>query len=727
MRSLSVIWLHAPDARDAKIMPVVEYGLSDAFRDFCHDVFNVRSPLEYPPLRLTTIANAEGLPGALFIDGDPRRGLSESGDDCCLFMVDDTLFESYVDDLPLREWLRIYLPQIPRIVVTRKGHKPVIVPQRRWTKKDAEVFEQPSRHRERLVQLFKSFWMPRFWSVLKQYVQVKAGTNWHTPGHNGGNAFSLSPFLRGFHEAFGPMIFRSDLSVSVESLGDLSSPEAHTPLSEAQRLSSEIFGTALSCYVTNGTSTSNKAMLMTLLKPGEVVLVDRNCHKSVHHAVVMSGAIPRYLPSRWNARLGVWGPVSLEDIERGLSDGDTPPRLLILTTCTYEGVLYPVWEVAKLCERRGTLFYADEAWAAYLGFHPYYTREMDDSEGTVVRYNAVNGTGSAHFSVQSTHKTMSAFSQASMIHVSNRFKALLENDASPKFRWLRKRFSLHGRGSWEKFTHDLHEFLRYWHSTSPHYPFLATLDIAGVQMRLEGMKLVDERIKWAEDFRKRVAAECGRPECECFAGLSDIAGEGDWQQSGYLKDPLKIVLMLRSPQAAKQFKKALLKAHIQWEKSTTTTVLFLVTAGTVEEHFEDLFRVCRLMKGLIGRPQAASGAATVTKAVSGQPVVLPHDAALCDGELVPIGESVGRVASQFLVPYPPGIPVLIPGLRVTREIVRLIEGVIESEGAGAVHGLFCRGGHAPYYVEVLNRDEEKRLSPEMPSGTGRSAQCPPQK
>ena len=143
-------------------------------------------------------------------------------------------------------------------------------------------------------------------------------------------------------------------------------------------------------------------------------------------------------------------------------------------------MLYPVWEVAKLCERRGTLFYADEAWAAYLGFHPYYTREMDDSEGTVVRYNAVNGTGSAHFSVQSTHKTMSAFSQASMIHVSNRFKALLENDASPKFRWLRKRFSLHGRGSWEKFTHDLHEFLRYWHSTSPHYPFLATLDIAGV-------------------------------------------------------------------------------------------------------------------------------------------------------------------------------------------------------------------------------------------------------
>ena len=162
----------------------------------------------------------------------------------------------------------------------------------------------------------------------------------------------------------------------MESLGDLSSPEGHTPLSEAQKLTSEIFGTAQSRYVTNGTSTSNKAMLMTLLRPGETVLIDRNCHKSVHHAVVTSGAVPRYLPARWNARLGVWGPVALEDIRHALEAPSSPtskPRLLVLTTCTYEGVLYPVWEIARMCERAGVLFYADEAWAAYLNFHPYYT------------------------------------------------------------------------------------------------------------------------------------------------------------------------------------------------------------------------------------------------------------------------------------------------------------------------------------------------------------------
>ena len=710
MRSLSVLWLHTPEPRDAKTLPVVEYGLSDAFRDFCHDVFNVQSPLEYPPLKLLTVATADQLPEALFLEGDPRNGLSETGDDCCLFLVDDRLYSSFVGGQTLQDWLKTYLPAIPRVVLTRDGHSHVAVPQRRWAKKPVQVFEEPAKHRERLVHLFKSFWMPRFWDVLKQYVQVKAGTNWHTPGHNGGNAFAGSPFLRGFREAFGAMIFRSDLSVSVESLGDLSSPEVHTPLSEAQKLTSEIFGSALSCYVTNGTSTSNKAMLMTLLKPGEVVVVDRNCHKSVHHAIVMSGAIPRYLPSRWNARLGVWGPVSLEDIEKQLSAEENPPRLLILTTCTYEGVLYPVWDIARLCEKRGVLFYADEAWAAYLAFHPYYTRPTSFAGGAL-RYNAVNETCGAHFAVQSTHKTMAAFSQASMIHVSQRFKALLEDDASPQYRWLRRRFALHGHGSYEKFTHDLYEILRYWHSTSPHYPFMATLDIAGVQMRLEGMKLIDERLKWTATFRARVAAACGKLESDCFAGLADIAGAGTWEQAGYLKDPLKIVLMCRSAQACSDFKKQLLKAHIPWEKSTTTTILFLVTVGTVEEHFEDLFRVCRLNKTLIGRPPVPTGASTVNRAVEGQPVIRPHAAALCDGELVPITESVGRIASQFLVPYPPGIPVFIPGLRITADMVALIERVIATEGVAAVHGLFCRGGHAPYYVEVLNRDEEKRLLP----------------
>ena len=99
----------------------------------------------------------------------------------------------------------------------------------------------------------------------------------------------------------------------------------------------------------------------------------------------------------------------------------------------------------------------------------------------------------------------------------------------------------------------------------------------------------------------------------------------------------------------------------------------------------------------------------ISKSFDDEPVLKSINLYIRDGEFVTLDASVGRIASQFLVPYPPGIPVFVPGLRITEAMVELVRGVIASEGVGAVHGLFCRGGHIPCYVEVLNRDEESRL------------------
>ncbi|MBR0056454.1 MAG: hypothetical protein IJP66_03920, partial [Kiritimatiellae bacterium] len=308
---------------------------------------------------------------------------------------------------------------------------------------------------------------------------------------------------------------------------------------------------------------------------------------------------------------------------------------------------------------------------------------------------------------------LAAFSQASMIHVSTRFKRLLEEDSSRQFRWLRRRFGLKDHGSYEKFSHDLHETLRYWHSTSPHYPMLATLDIADVQMRLEGISLIEERLHWVADFRRRVSALCGLPEDDCFPSLASLAGgDADWEADGYLLDPLKMVMSFRNEKARARFEKALLKSHIQWEKATPVTILFLVTVGTVEENFEYLYRVCRQYSDCIGRPEQEFRIAEIPDAVSEQAAVLPRDAALCDGELVPLSQSEGRICGQLLVPYPPGIPVFLPGLRITRPMIALIEDVIANEGVDAVHGLFARGRR--HFVEVLNRDEESRVQ-KLPS------------
>lgn len=718
IQPLTVIYLHTPEADDDTILTEMEYGLSDAFRTFCRKIFSFDEPIDYPRLKLVTASTADELNNLLFAVQNNRHFVSESARNACLFLFDDEIKtekgwqpidELTLEGLTINKWLLSYFPAIPKVVLTRPGHKKIKLTSRRWIYKSRSVFEAPDRFKARINRMFTYFWAPHFWQSLHEYVSTKAGTNWHTPGHNSGNAFEYSPFLHGFHDAFGSLTFRADLSVSVEKLGDLSSPEADTPLTAAQRLASVIFGSAQTCFVTNGTSTSNKAMLMTLLRPGEVVLLDRNCHKSVHHAVVMSGAVPRYLPAHYNSQYGIWGPISLEELKAEL-ERPTPfsqkPRMLIITTCTYEGILYPTWEIGRLCEKAGILFYADEAWAPYLNFHPYYSKTLDTGEG--VRYNAVNEISGAHFAVQSTHKALSAFSQASMIHVSMRFKRLLEEDTSKEFRWLRKRFGLKEHGSYEKFTHDLHEFLRYWHSTSPHYPTLATLDMATIQMRLEGICLIEDRLHWVAAFKKRVSNLCKLPEEDCFPSLESLTdGTHSWEQNGYLKDPLKMLLSFKNEKSREKFEKALHLSHIQWEKATPVTILFLVTVGTVEEHFEYLYRVCRQQADCIGKPEEEFRIPSIPAAISEQAAVLPRDAALCDGELVPLAESEGRISGQMLVPYPPGIPVFLPGLRITRPMIELIEDVIKTEGVDAVHGIFSRG--KKYFVEVLNKDEESRV------------------
>ena len=194
--------------------------------------------------------------------------------------------------------------------------------------------------------------------------------------------------------------------------------------------------------------------------------------------------------------------------------------------------------------------------------------------------------------------------------------------------------------------------------------------------------------------------------------MAESDDDPSWQADGYFHDPLKMILMLRTPQACADFRRLLHAAHIQWEKASPTTVLFLVTAGTVHEHFEYLFRCIRQVRDLIGPPdEAPCDAEILAHAIAGQPAVLPRAAALCDGELVPLEEAEGRIASQLLVPYPPGIPVFIPGLRVTRPMIRLIQDVIAQSGPDAVHGLFTRGKRP--FVEVLNHDEADRLTREQ--------------
>ena len=694
-------------------------ALSDVFQDFCAANFASGEPFHWPRLETLRCAAPEDVPRALSTVRKGRPALLKQARHAVFFLLDAELPDAAgaprplhalaLRGMPLLEWLDLYFPGVPKIILRPSpGHVFPAPPPHGCVVEDAAAFDPRNPDPAQIRACYRGLWEPRFWHALQDYVAGEPADSWHTPGHNAGNAFKRSPFLRNFYQAYSAMSFRSDLSVSVDHLGDLSTPEARTPLADAQRMSAGIFGAAQSRYVTNGTTTSNKAMLMTLLRPGETALVDRNCHKSVHHAVVAAGAIPVYLPAHFNARLGLWAPVPLAELARFITREYAPekkPRLLVLTTATYEGVLYPVWEIGRLCEEAGILFYADEAWAPYLRFHPFYT-----ARGVSRRYNAACAAGGAHVAVQSTHKALAAFSQASMIHISHRFNEVLEN-GGPQWSWLQKRFGLNGAGSRDKFNHSFDEILRYFHSTSPNYPMMAALDCAGIHMRLDGLRLIEDRLRWIRAFKLRVARLCGLPVSDCFVELPGIVGPGNaarFTRDGYLHDPMKMLVSLRNANACDEFKTLLRNRRIQWEKSTPVTVQFLVTVGTFEDHFGALFEAFKRARDLIGPPgKDAFEGADFSGVLDGQPRVLPHDAALCDGELVPVEDALGRICAQLLVPYPPGIPVFLPGLEITAQMISLVLRVVEAEGADAVHGLFTKDGRC--CVEVLRDDEKPRV------------------
>lgn len=659
---------------------------------------------------LVTMNSVQELADKLVENGMP----TEMGRSCLFFILDFYILERRDDDetkelpastvagVPFYDWLSRMFAAVPKLVLTKGGRDDIEVGDLSCACcENKSILENPDEFADRIAQLAGEWWEPTFSLRLAEY--SRSGENaWHTPGHNGGNAFIRSEFQRGFYEFYSAAIFKTDLSVSVEHLGDLSEPDKPSPLRTAQRRAADVFGAKETFFITNGTSSSNKAMLMTLLKPGDLVLVDRNCHKSVHHAVVMAGALPIYLPSSYNSRFGVWAPVPLDVLESAIRaewPDANKPRMLMLTTCSYEGILYPVADIVAMCEFAGMLFYADEAWAPHLRFHPHYVHAEHNG---LQSFSALDG--GAHFVVQSTHKILAAFSQASMIHVSKSFVDRLMSGA-PQWEWLAKRFSRDEHASYLSFRHHLLETLRYWHSTSPHYPMIATLERAGIQLRLEGMHLLHERIRWANEYTQKFNRICTDAQ-GCVLGMEDIVGQDALKHyPGYEKDPLKLVLTARSKHAAKMFTEKLHEMHIQYEKYSETCVEFLITIGTFENHLERLLEAVQQCKDLLGMPAESRDSERERAVARLEVVVRPCDAVGSNVELASLDGAVSRICAQLVVPYPPGIPILVPGAAIREAHVELIK-ELSKEGSESVHGIVDKDGQ--YYVEVMTMHAAER-------------------
>src|SRR6266513_1442587 len=344
-----------------------------------------------------------------------------------------------------------------------------------------------------------------FYDPLKHYVWM-AKDQWHTPGHSSGESLRGSPWVNDFYDFMGEHVFDADLSVSVPMLDSLMEPKG--VIAEAQAMAAKAFGARRTYFATNGTSTANKVILQTLLAPGEKLLLDRNCHKSVHHGVVLSGANPVYLDSALNRKYGLYGPVPKKLLLNSVKK-HPDAQALILTSCTYDGLRYDLAPIIEAAHAKGIKVIIDEAWYGFARFHPEF------------RPTALEA--GADYATQSTHKVLSAFSQASMIHV---------NDRDFREHLFRENFNMHT-------------------STSPQYGLIASLDVARKQAVMEGYKLLSRTLELASEARALINST---------KVTIDISG------CGYTAEDLQKELFERY--------------NLQVEKSTFNTLSLLFTIGT---------------------------------------------------------------------------------------------------------------------------------------------------
>lgn len=232
------------------------------------------------------------------------------------------------------------------------------------------------------IRRYRAELLPPMFRALVGFSQVHE-YSWHTPGHTGGTAFLKSPVGREFFSFFGENLLRSDLSISVTELGSLL--EHSGAIGAGERYAAQVFGADRTYYVTNGTSTSNRVVVMANVTRGDVALCDRNCHKSVEHAMTMAGAVPTYLMPTRN-HLGIIGPVhhdllAPEAIRKAIAANplvgagvDPTPRLSILTNSTYDGLCYNVARVEQLLGGSLDRLLFDEAWFGYARFTHHHGR-----------------------------------------------------------------------------------------------------------------------------------------------------------------------------------------------------------------------------------------------------------------------------------------------------------------------------------------------------------------
>ena len=598
---------------------------------------------------------------------------------------------------------------------------------------------------------------PPFFKALTHYA-ADGSYSWHCPGHSGGVAFLKSPVGQMFHQFFGENMLRADVCNAVDELGQLLD---HTgPIAASEQNAARIYNCDHLYFVTNGTSTSNKIVWNSTVAPGDIVVVDRNCHKSILHAIIMTGAIPVFLMPTRN-HFGIIGPIpksefAWENIQKKIAqnpfitDKNAKPRVLTITQSTYDGVLYNVEEIKEMLDGKIDTLHFDEAWLPHATFHDFY------GDYHAIGADRPRCKESMVFSTQSTHKLLAGLSQASQILVEDATNNKLDRDV------FNEAYLMHT-------------------STSPQYSIVASCDVAAAMMEAPGGNvLVEESIMEALDFRRamrKVDEEWGADWWFKVWGPDDLSEEGieerdawmlkaneDWHDFGDLAegfnmlDPIKATIITPGLDIQGNFSdkfgipaaivtKYLAEHGVIVEKTGLYSFFIMFTIGITKGRWNTMVAALQQFKDDYDKNQPiwkvlpefaqkhtyyerlglrdlctqihdvykANDIARLTTDMylsNMIPAMKPTDAfakmAHRDIDRVSIDELAGRTTAVLLTPYPPGIPLLIPGEQFNKVIIDYLKFArtfnerfpgFETDVHGLVKELI--NGKAIYYVDCV--------------------------
>ena len=658
-----------------------------------------------------------------------------------------------------------------------------------------QVEEPLELHLSILDAISDRFETPYF-DNLQKYAQRPIGTFHALPIARGKSIFK-SNWIRDMGRFYGMNLFLAESSATTGGLDSLLEPTGNIKI--AQEKAARAFGADHVFFVTNGTSTSNKMVEQALLAPGDIMLVDRNCHKSHHYGAVLVGALPLYLEAYALPKFSMYGAVPLSSIKKALLDLKAEgkldrARLLVLTNCTFDGHIYNVERVMEECLaiKPDLIFLWDEAWFGFARWSPFYRRrtamgaaailerkfkdpayriayeeqrkklgtDLDASNPEVLRTRLLADPEKVRLRVyqtNSTHKSMSCLRQGSMV---------LVKDAD--FHTVEEQF---------------HEAIFTHASTSPNLQIIASIDVARRQMELEGYELVNRAIQLALDIRREVNSHPLVSKYFHVTGADEMIPE-EFRSSGFMDylvpgtnwatavksmredevalDATRLTLLCGSAGFdGTQFKNLLAAEYdIQLNKTSRNSVLLQTNINNTRSDIAQLIKVLvgisqqietKLQHGGTAAQQAfAARVKTLMEDVPDLPnFTCFHNcfrknpaSTTSEGDMRSaffgayreeqcehvklsspeidrrLEEGPELVSANFVIPYPPGFPIMVPGQVINRETIDFMRKLDVKE----IHGFDSSLGLKllkPSYLEAAS--SRGRGDTEVPKRAARSS------